>query len=62
MGVPGWLSQLSVHFSSGHDLRVLGSSPRLGFLLSREPASPSPPPLVQSQLLSLFLSQINKIF
>ena len=28
-------------FSSGHDLRVLGSSPASGSLLSREPASPS---------------------
>ena len=28
-------------FSSGHDLRVLRSSPASGSLLSREPASPS---------------------
>ena len=31
-------------FSSGHDPRVLGSSPQLGSLLSGEAASPPPPP------------------
>ena len=29
-------------FGSGHDPRVLGSSPESGSLLGREPASPSP--------------------
>ena len=29
-------------FGSGHDLRVLGSSPASGSLLGREPASSSP--------------------
>jgi len=42
-------------FGSGHDLRVLGSSPASGSLLSRESASPSLSPS------TLALSQINKI-
>ena len=48
-------------FSSGHDLRVLGSSPASGSLLSGESASPSapdPPHLVHA--LSLFLSVSKK--
>ena len=37
---PGWLSGLSVRldFGSGHDLRVMGSSPALGSSLSAESA------------------------
>ena len=46
-------------FSSGHDLRVLGSSPTSGSLLSREPASPlSLPPSLPTCDLSL----LNKVF
>jgi len=37
MGAPGWLSQLSGALGSGHDLRVLGLSPKSGSWLSREP-------------------------
>ena len=33
-GAPEWLSHLTLDFSSGHDLRVLGSSPMLGSVLS----------------------------
>ena len=44
-------------FGSGHDLRVLGSSPTLGSLLSRESASPSALPLL---MLFLSVSQINQ--
>ena len=43
-----------------HPLRVLGSSPRLGILLGREPASPSPTP--PAHVFSLSPTQINKIF
>ena len=52
------VKHLILGFSSGHDLRVLESSPALGSVLSVESASPSPsaPPLV------LFLKEINKIF
>ena len=42
VGVPGWLSWLSVCLGSGHELRVLGSSLMSGSLLSGESASPSP--------------------
>jgi len=45
LGAPGWLSHLASAFGSGHDPRVLGWSPASGFLLCREPASPSPPRL-----------------
>ena len=42
------------HLPLTHDARVLGSSPTLGSLLSREPASPSPATLsVHSHSLSL---------
>ena len=60
-GVPGWLSEVSA-FGSGQDLRVLGSSPMSGSLLNGESSSPSPsaPPL--ACVLSLSLSQINKVF
>ena len=37
-GSVSWVSA----FSSGHDPRVLGWSPKSGSLLSRESASPSP--------------------
>lgn len=40
-GIPAWLSQLSISFSSGHEPTVLGSSPTWGCLLHWEPASPS---------------------
>jgi len=37
-----WVAQLvecpSLDFSSGHDLRVMGSSPKSGSMLSRESA------------------------
>ena len=32
----------TLDFSSGHDIRVMGSSPKLGSVLSSEPVSPSP--------------------
>ena len=47
-------------FGSGHDLRVLGSSPTSGSLLSRESASPSASAPSPSHALALFLS--NKIY
>ena len=40
-GAPGWLGWVSA-FRLGHDLRVLGLSPALDFLLSEKPASLSP--------------------
>ena len=59
----------TLDFGSGHDPRVVGSSPKLGSMLSMKPAwnSPSfsaPPPLLLSLSLplslSLALSQIKK--
>ena len=52
---------LTLDFGSGHDPRVMGSSPTLGSVLSVEPASDSlSPPLPLSpdcaQALSLFLT------
>ena len=51
-------------FGSGHDARVLGSSSASDSLLSREPASPSVPPLALafsvSVPVSVSLSQTNK--
>ena len=48
-------------FDSGHDPRVLGSSPMLGSLLNREPASPFPPiALALSLFVSLSLCLSNK--
>ena len=41
-GAPGWLSQLSYTFGSGHDPTVPESSLSLGYLLGGETASPSP--------------------
>ena len=40
-GCPGGSVSEGSVFGSGHDPRVLGSSPELGSLLSRESASPS---------------------
>ena len=67
LGVPGWLSQLSDDFGSGHDLTVSEFEPRIGLTaLSAEPAlDPLPPCLSAPSLLkhtrtcslSLFLSQ-----
>ena len=40
LGAPGWLSQASVptlHFGSGHDLRVMRLNPASGSKLSSEP-------------------------
>ena len=48
-GSVGWASA----FGSGHDLRVLGSSPASGSLLSREPAPPTPPLPALCPLLSV---------
>ena len=47
-------------FGSGHDPRVLGSSPTLGSLLSREPASSSLSACLSAYLWSLSVKQINK--
>ena len=46
--------------SSGHDARVLGSSPASGSLLLGEPASPSPSIPACALSLSFFLYQRNK--
>ena len=57
-----WVAQLvkclTLDFNSGHDLRILGSSPTSGSLLSGEFASPSPfaRPPAHARVL------INKIF
>ena len=37
LGVPGWLD-LTLDFGSGHDLRVIGSSPTLCSVLGMESA------------------------
>ena len=65
---PGWLSQLSIwlDFSSGPDLRVVGSSPDSGSELIGESAGDSfslslyPSHCSCTLSLSLFLSKINK--
>ena len=50
-------------FGSGHDLRVLGSSPASGSLLSRESASSSLSLPASLPTCDLYLSnKINKIF
>ena len=53
------VKQLTLDFGSGHDLRVVRSSPTLGFALSMEPAwdslSPHLPLLTHVCLLSLIL-------
>ena len=54
----GRVSEASA-FGSGHDLRVLGLSPVLGFLLSRESASASFS-ITPAHALSLMCSQINE--
>ena len=57
-GEPRWLSQLDIAFTSGHDLRVLGSYQGPGM----EPHIGLPLPLFLPLLvLMLFLCQINKI-
>ena len=38
IGAPGWLSQLTLDFGSGHDLMVMTLSPTLGSVLGMEPA------------------------
>ena len=51
-----WVKHPTLGFTSGHDLRVMGSSPTLGSVLNGESKTPSPsalPPL---------LPQINKPF
>ena len=69
VGVPGWLSQLSADFSSGHDLTVFGFEPYVGLYAdSSEPGAGfgfcvslslcTSPTRVLS--LSLFLSLKNK--
>ena len=45
-------------FGSGHDIRILGSSPTSGSLVDGESASPSAPPPFQAHPLSL--SEINE--
>ena len=54
-----WVAQCvkASAFGSGHDLRVLGSSPTLGSLLSRKPASlSSTPPVYCVPSLTISLS------
>ena len=64
----GVAQPLALAFSSGHDLRVEGSSPRgtlrpVGSLLEIPSSSPSAPsPLVNSRSLWVSLKSINKIF
>ena len=60
-GVPVWLSQLSLHLGSGHDLGVLGSSSTLGSLPTEESASPSPSVVPLMFMLSLTCSQITSL-
>ena len=55
--VAQWLKAAA--FGSGHDLRVLGSSPASDSLLSREPASPFSLP-ASLPTCDLSLCQINK--
>ena len=55
------LRPLPLDSSSGHDLQVVGSSPELGSVLSRESApDPSPSVLLPVHKLTHVLSQINK--
>ena len=49
VGAPGWLSQLNINFSSGHDLRFRSLSPVIGCVLtaqSLEPASDAVSPFL----------------
>lgn len=55
-GSVGWASA----FGSDHNIRVLGSSPALGYLLCRKPASPSPTPPACVPSPAVSLCQINK--
>ena len=56
----GSVQQLTLDFGSGHDSRVMRSSPTLGSMLSTEPAWDSLPlPLPLS--LPHALSKINKV-
>ena len=59
IGSPGGSVAEASAFGSGHDLRVLGSSPKSGCLLSRESASPSPsapaPSLSNKRFKKIFL-------
>jgi len=61
VGTRGWLSRLSTSFGSGHDPRVLGSSP----VSCRAPCSvgslPLPLPPAGALSISLSLSLSNKI-
>ena len=52
----------TLDFDSGHDLRVLGSSPTSGSLLNRE-SSLSSSPFASSPIsaISFFLSKVNKL-
>ena len=58
-----WVAQsvkcLTLGFSSGHDLRDLGSSPMMGSMLNAESTCPLPQLLL---LLLYTLSQINTFF
>ena len=46
----------TLDFGSGHDLRVMGSSPVLGSVLSVESACPSPSALPPPLSVSLYIS------
>ena len=72
-GAPGWLSQLSacLNFSSGHNLKVVRSSPALsltlGSVLSMElglrfcPSPSAPPPAAHACTLRKKVKEINDI-
>ena len=63
LGGSWWLSRLSLtlDFGSGHDLRVLRSSPTSGSALSLESASLSLPLLLPLLTQACILKEINKI-
>ena len=58
-----WVAQsvehLTIDFDSVHDLRVMGSSPELGSVLSTEYAYPSPfaPSPIVSEIIFKFFSK-----
>ena len=62
--VPGWLSQLSADFGSGHDLTVMGSSPTSGSVLTAQSMDPAldsvSPSLSDTPLLTLCVSLSQK--